>query len=282
MTIQHTIPTVRVSVAVIMLFQVSALFGREFVRLRLIESGVPTNIAGHQSAWAGFAALSILMWPYIRGNRKYLSTLFRQPGSWSTLVLSSVLLGLTMRAASWGVVLVRAAMTDSRLPAGEAVHNSGYLWQCPGTEFLLLSIATLTIATPIIEEIISRGYILGSLRRENVRFPILLSAFLFAILHQPDGITAAFLFGVVAAVQKTHAQSLWGPVISHATFNGLMVVDHYCGELGNAAIALHVVPSICLAVLGCAIGAGFSLLGIWLARRPGTGASGSPAPGRSS
>ncbi|MGI9262175.1 MAG: CPBP family intramembrane glutamic endopeptidase [Woeseiaceae bacterium] len=239
----------KVSVAVIMLFQVSALFVRELARRELLQSGTPADIADYQSAWAGFSMLAVLMWPYLRDHRNYLVSVFQQPGSWPRLVLTSIAIGLTMRAASWGVSYATVTLTPGNLPGNWVSPKSGLQWNCPELEFILLAIATSVIAIPIIEEVINRGFILGAFTRVSQKYSSIVSASLFAVLHRPDSMLAAFLFGIAVAIQMQHCHSLWGPIIAHAAFNFLTIVENHCVTYFDLEELLLALPREQLAML---------------------------------
>ena len=104
-------------------------------------------------------------------------------------------------------------------------------WQCPGAGSALLIVSTLVVATPLIEETVARGLVLGELTRRNCRFAVPLSAVLFAVLHRPEDIVLAFAFGMLAAHLLLGCKTLWSPIIAHGAFNALVLLDHYCLEL---------------------------------------------------
>ncbi|MBT8100053.1 MAG: CPBP family intramembrane metalloprotease, partial [Gammaproteobacteria bacterium] len=122
---------------------------------------------------------------------------------------------------------------------------------------------------PAIEEVVNRGYILPALIRNRCKLPVLTSACLFAVLHRPDSMLVALMFGIVVAVQLMHCRSLWGPAIAHATFNLLFVMDGHCLRYPKLEAALLSLPPLTLAVLGAAIGVAAFLLAVRIARWTG-------------
>lgn len=235
----------------------------------MIESGTSAELADFQSAWAGFAVLAVLMWPYVRDQREYLVTIFQKPASWRRLVLISISIGLLMRAVSWGIAFIETSLGQYGLPGDWVSPQYGFQWNCPETGFIALGIVTTALAIPFIEETINRGFILSTCVRDNWRFPVLGSAVLFAVLHRPEAIPGAFLFGIVAAIQMMHSRSLWGPLIAHATYNAMDLVDNHCWSNSNVEVALLALPREQLALLGAAIAAVFFLLCLRTARWSG-------------
>jgi len=82
----------------------------------------------------------------------------------------------------------------------------------------LLSFISLVIIAPFIEEFIFRGLLLHRWQKKwDLKYAILLSSFLFGIVH-PDPI-GAIAFGIAMCVIYLKTQSLWVPIICHATNN---------------------------------------------------------------
>ena len=72
------LPSIRISISLIMLFQVSALIIREFARLGMTGAVQEQATAQHVSAVLGFVALGIFMWPLMRGHWMNVRNLFHQ------------------------------------------------------------------------------------------------------------------------------------------------------------------------------------------------------------
>lgn len=225
---QDDLPGISASVGLLMLFQVSALLVREFVRLKLNESGVDPASAKQLSALAGFLLLAILIWPLLRGNLPNLRRLYAAPRSWTRLILVSVSIGLLLRIATWGKSVTLIAAGLHAQTAGIAPRAADFWWQCASPSYLALSFIVMALLTPAVEETISRGMIFTTLLNRGKTSAVLVSAALFAILHTPENIPFAFLFGIAAAVQLMHCRTLWGPLIAHGTFNGLINLDQDC------------------------------------------------------
>ena len=95
---------------------------------------------------------------------------------------------------------------------------------------LLLAIPVMSVLTPVVEETCSRGLILQSLLPTGRWRAIFISSMLFTILHKPETYPTAFLFGLFAAVQALNWRSLWGPIITHGTFQFLVELDRTASD----------------------------------------------------
>ena len=95
-------------------------------------------------------------------------------------------------------------------------------------ESYLLNAVVLAVLPCIFEELVFRGFILGSLRRYGDGFAILISSLLFGLLHQnlvqiPFAIILGLGFGFI--VVKTG--NLWAAIILHFLNNFLSVTMEY-------------------------------------------------------
>jgi len=218
----------QISIPLIVLFQVSALIIREFARLKMADTGLDSATAKQLSALIGFAALSLLMWPLLRGQWMNVRSLFQRPQSWFHLITCSVAIGLLFRLANWTRMIASIAFgfqgsADSNLSAGPT-----FWWACPPGSYLLLSVVVMAGLTPLVEEIIHRGLILCSLLKKHRSAAVLLSAITFSALHAFDDIFLAFAFGMVAAIQMINYRSLWASLFTHMTFNFMITIDWDC------------------------------------------------------
>jgi membrane protease YdiL (CAAX protease family) len=85
---------------------------------------------------------------------------------------------------------------------------------------LLMAISVVIIA-PIVEEVVFRGYIYTVTKRYTARlFSTLLSAILFAVVHNyiPGLVPLAFL-AILLTISYEITGSLWAPISIHALFN---------------------------------------------------------------
>ena len=266
------------SITVIMLFQVTALFVRELVRRHLVETGTAPNIAAYQSAWLGFAVLAVLLWPVLRQSRPRIASFFPRSTVSLRLLLLSVAISLCLYLANWGCALIRTAFLSHYAQPERVFIDGGLQWQCPDLRLTFLALVTMSIATPVIEEVINRGLILDTLLVRRAMFPLTQSAALFAILHRPEAIAAAFVFGLVMAMQMRYRPWLPGPIIVHACVNAMVVIDQYCLAYPTLESTLLSLAPMQLGLLGTALFLLATSLAIQLVRWTGAGKPGSPTP----
>jgi membrane protease YdiL (CAAX protease family) len=242
-------PSVYAPIGLVLFFQLASLIVREFVRLRLGEFGVSPGKADHLSAAVGFILLGLLLAPVLWPERAGLRHLFRLPDRWPRIVLSALLAGILLRVASWSIAIGVALSGRHGLP--HAPTPATFWWHCPPADYLLLSMLVLALATPVVEETVNRGIVLGGLLARGSRLPLPLSAIVFAMFHAPDNMPVAFLFGLTAGRMMARDRCLLGPVVAHATFNGLTTLDWDC--LGGAWTPAEVSPHATLIAFALAI-----------------------------
>lgn len=272
----HALPRIQISIALLMLFQVSALLMRSFVEMQLGASGMDPQSARYTAALCGFAMLAILLWPLLRNQPPHWRALFRQPGSWARLMLASIGIGILVRLAGWGFAIAWGALDPAAGRNPAAAFGPMIWWHCPGPAVLLQGILVMAVITPLLEEYLNRGLILCTLLRGNRLFAVALSAPLFAVLHPPGGMLLALAFGIIAALQMLSCRTLWGPLAAHASYNLIALLDTIC-------LQQRVAPAHLPAELGLATGMAGSLLlclAALLARLPVPGRCPAPAQDR--
>ncbi len=226
--VRSSVPSVRAPILAIMIFQVAALFARAFLEIRLIDSGEPRPFAQDLSYLVVPPILIILMYPILRQHGSSLRSLLRRQDLTIRLIAASVLLGFTLRMSFWGGLISFVSFGVLRNTDPNAVVGPVISFGCPDPGILALSFVVVSFLIPVTEEIIHRGLILQSLLHRGKILAIVLSSALFAIAHDPQAITVAFLGGLFLGVQMINSRALWGPLITHATYNALAVLDWEC------------------------------------------------------
>jgi len=225
---QETSLGIHAPLIVIMLFQIAALFCRSFLQMELTTAGFEQEFAKNLSYLVVPVIEIALLWPILKQNRKALLILLRLPARWPRIFLRAALLGLLARLSGWSVLITATAFGWFDFsPPGQG--NGPWLWfACPPPPMLLLGLLVTVVLIPPGEEIINRGLILGQIARRNRNGAVVTSAALFAILHNPEGMAAAFAIGIMLAIQTFRTGSLLPSMVTHATYNFLRVVDWYC------------------------------------------------------
>lgn len=84
------------------------------------------------------------------------------------------------------------------------------------------NIVTAVILAPIFEEIVFRGIMLNVLKPHGTRFAILLTTFVFALMHPGVNFIAAFFGGILLAHITLYYNSLLPAILMHFLHNGLI------------------------------------------------------------
>lgn len=219
---------INVSIALILLFQVSALFLRSIAELLLVRQGIDPVAAKYIGALLGIVALGLFLTPVASTVWAGLVPQFKQGENWPGLVVASIALGVSLWIINAQLLLLCSALNWLYIAERSQAATIVYLFECSDQMLLLLSIPVMSVATPAIEEICSRGLILQTLLPRGRLRAILILTVLFTLLHKPDSYATAFLFGLFVAVQALNWKSLWGPIIAHGTFNFLVELDRAC------------------------------------------------------
>lgn len=101
------------------------------------------------------------------------------------------------------------------------------LWIIPQRDAmaLILSFVMIVILAPLVEELLFRGWIFGSLRvRFSAAVTIFVTAVLFALVHMdPTGLypIAVLAPGLIMSVIRENTGSVKGAILAHAIYNGI-------------------------------------------------------------
>ncbi len=228
MPVRSSVPSVRAPIVAIVIFQIAALFARAFLEIHLVDSGEPQPFAQDLSYLVVPPILIILMYPVLRRHGSYLRSLLRRQDLTMQLIATSVVLGFTLRMSYWGGLISFISFGVLRNTDPNAVVGPVISFGCPDPGILALSFVVGSFLIPATEEIIHRGLILQSLFHRGKILAIVLSSALFAIAHDPQAIVVAFLGGLFLGVQMINCRVLWGPLITHATYNALAVLGWEC------------------------------------------------------
>jgi membrane protease YdiL (CAAX protease family) len=92
------------------------------------------------------------------------------------------------------------------------------------------------LLTPFVEELLNRGIILRGLIKHGKVLAILLSSLIFGVFHAPQNILIASTVAIFLAIQYLNSGTLWAPIVSHASYNLLVMLDRNCLS-GSRALA---------------------------------------------
>jgi membrane protease YdiL (CAAX protease family) len=124
------------------------------------------------------------------------------------------------------------SMLTSLLAHGHTVHQDVTIMGLDVTPAVRVALAVLVGGVaPLVEEMIFRGVLLsGLMRRLPVAWAVLVSALIFGGAHLPDfgfawyAIPELVLLGVVLALFRLRAHSLWPAIVIHVTNNLIAAV----------------------------------------------------------
>lgn len=116
---------------------------------------------------------------------------------------------------------------------------------------LLLNIVSTAVLPALVEEMIFRGYILGTFRPHGDGLAVVLSAALFALFHgNVLQIPFAFILGLAMGYLTVQTDSIWPAVMLHFTNNLMSVLLSFFGKYspGQESVITTVVFAVVAAV----------------------------------
>lgn len=218
----------RTTVIAVLIATIAALVARSWLQLRLLAGDMAPQLAADLSYLAVPPTMAILLFPLWRSERSYLRAQFRMIDLDLRLVLSAILVGVLLRLMWWGQLVFGISFGFYTSPDPDAVVGPVFSFQCPNPELIALSFLVMSMLTPVVEEVVHRAYLLGALRKRGMLQAVAVSALVFAILHNLTSMPFAFLAGLIFGVQYWNLKSLWPSLISHGTWNTLILLDWRC------------------------------------------------------
>ena len=89
----------------------------------------------------------------------------------------------------------------------------------------IITAFSVSILTPILEELLFRGFILGMLLKcYNEKVAILISAIIFAIVHEPVAIGMAFGGGLIYGWLRVRTGSIVPSTLTHIFWNSFVSI----------------------------------------------------------
>ncbi len=156
-------------------------------------------------------------------------------------ILKSIAIGILAWLIIFPFIFLLSQIIDSllayffkikNLPNQLAVEYMKNALKSPST-FILALFSTLVFA-PLVEEYLFRGLLQNFLKSYiSVSKAILVSSFIFALFHFAPGQKAAnltivsclFIFSLVLGFLYEKYKTLWAPIVLHATFNFLSILN---------------------------------------------------------
>ena len=220
--------SIRAPILAILLIELFSLIARSYLQVELIKIGQPTALAKNLSYLVVPVIWASMMFPIFKQHRHFLSQRFKLANLTLRTIAIGVLVGILLRIAGWGQLIGFSALGIYRNDDPNAIIGPLFSFSCPPIETILVTLLVMTLLTPVIEEVINRGFLLYSFLRKGRLIAIVLSSVLFAVFHTQASIPSAFIAGLFLAVFALNSGSLWAPIAAHATHNGLVTLDWIC------------------------------------------------------
>lgn len=244
-----------IPVLLVVLFMLAALVIRSWVDALLVEQGTAPGVAANLSYLLVPICLLILLSPVMRDRMNLLRRLFSTAGTSLRSCLYAVLVGVLLRLVHWAQLVAGVATgfygdVDSSGPL-----QPMFSFACPAIGVLLLGIFVMSVVTPLVEEFVHRGLIQSALHDKGPLLAIVTSALLFMVFHRPSSWGFVLFAGLVLGVLFWKTRTLWLPMITHATVNGLIEIDWNClrGQWNPPAESLPLLPIAAAALLVLAL-----------------------------
>lgn len=215
-------------VVAVMLLQVFALFIESWLRIELMSDGMAKSIAADVSKLVAIPLLAVLLYPVVRDFLPQLKSKLRWCQLNPRTILLGIGLGFSLRMVSWSELIAGVSFGFFVNPDPEAIVGPTVQFRCPPLFIMSLSLLAMALFTPVVEEIVNRAFLLQWFVKYGQLSAITGSAMLFAILHRPDSMLFAFMFGLFSGALYLNSGTLWGPLIAHMTVNSMIVFDWDC------------------------------------------------------
>jgi len=274
-------PAVRIpfrQLLVIILALLFALIVQAGLSRTLLAQGYE-KLQAHYLAYLVMPPMLLLMLaPVLSEHRNFIVQLFRRSALTMRLALAAVALGVTMRAIWWSQLVARISLGITVNDDPQAIVGPVVSWTCPPLSGLLLGVLVMAVLIPVMEETIHRGVFQSAFANKGPVSAILVSSIVFTVFHPPSSSCGWFIMGVVMGAQFWRDRAALGrPLITHATYNGLIQLDWRClqGQWNPPPDSL---PQLLPGVIALAALAAASRMVITLLRWQRAGALGTPAP----
>ena len=211
-----------------LLVLVAVLLARSWLRTTLLQQGSPHYLAADLSYLIVPPLLALFLTPILRARPGLLRALFRVDGLSLRLVLTAIMIGLLLRIAWWSQLFAGVALGMYADSAAAQTLQPRFAFECPAASAMLLGLAVTVILVPIVEEIVNRGLLQSFLSHLGPWLAIPAAAGIFALTHRSASWTFVLGAGLVLGVLFWKTQALWLSLATHASFNGLALLDWRC------------------------------------------------------
>lgn len=210
------------------------------VLLLLLQAGLALELqrgghgGDHALALARLATLPLLLalvLCLLRKQRRFIRTRLSPAALTPRILFTGIATGCLLRIAGWSQVTLRGAFgqLDAALDAPPVAFAVGLA--CPSVPVLATAAVAWIVLVPLTEEVIHRGVVQSWFARYGKWTAVVTSTLAFTALHEPPADPWVATIGLVFAIQYWNSRFLWLPLVTHASYDGLVLIDELCLEL---------------------------------------------------
>lgn len=211
-----------------LLILTAALLARSWLHSSMLQNGSPHYLARDLSYLIVPPLLAVFLAPVFHSRPGMLRALFRADALSLRLILVAILIGLLLRLAWWAQLLTGVALGIHADGVIAPVLQPKLAYECPVAAAMFLGIAVTVILMPMVEEIVNRGLLQSAFSHLGPVLAIPAAACIFAVTHRSASWLFVFAAGLVLGVLFWKTQTLWLSLVTHASFNGLALIDWRC------------------------------------------------------
>lgn len=218
----------RKSFVAVLLVLICALFFQAWWAIEMTPQVFSRDHAINLTRLVILPLLVVLVWLILRKEQNFLRALFTLKDFRPRLAVAAILVGILARVLYWSVIVAATALGITGKPHSVLGSGPDFVVGCAPPLVMLTGALVWLVLVPFAEEFIHRGVILSALAERGKLLAILLSAIIFTLCHQPGSYLLVFCFGLVFGLQYWNSGSIWYPMLTHAVFDGFILVDFYC------------------------------------------------------
>lgn len=275
MNANRHLPLPAKSLIAVLLVVVCIMFFMAWTNVAFRDYGHSRDLVFNASRIVGLPIMTGLVWLIVRQHQDFLARLFSTDGLTLKLIVTGVLIGVLARILSWSMITGRAALGILPSSISSPPLQLQLAYDCPNIPVLILSVAVWFVLVPVSEEFVHRGVVLSAVANRGPLVAIGLSAVFFTMMHSPDAYPFVLMFGIVFGIFFWNVRSLWPPIATHATYDGLKIIDSVCLRIAwnppRDDIPMVSLGAICMIIgVGCTAAIGLLISKRWVGPRTET------------
>ncbi len=220
----------RLALVAVILALAAILVFQAWATLALRAGGTPLDYALLVPRLIGLPFLFAVVWLIAKSDGHQPKQLFEVPLA-IRRVLAAIAIGLLARIAEWSQITARGAfgyLESARLADQVALS---FKWECPDATLMFTGALIWLFLVPVTEEFVHRGIIQNAFRHHGRFIAIASATIIFMLFHESRAYATVFVMGTILGTQYWNTKVLWYPIISHATYDGMILIDEYCLQM---------------------------------------------------